>query len=135
MTLAFVSQPHRLKTMKLTAMVISKWRAVCARAALLTAAVRNMMLFPADAAVPALLENSNIAAEIAAGRTRVTASALISIGISKVTVVMACRLTIKVSSNPATLSKPRPLLICRDSVMRFCKYDAATPPSSAVAPG
>lgn len=69
-TRAFVNQPHKLKRMKLTAMVISKCVPVCARAALLTAAVRNMMLLPADAAVPALLENSNIAAEIAAGRTR-----------------------------------------------------------------
>lgn len=87
--LVFVSNPQRLNTMKLTAMVISKLSPVCARAALLTAAVMNMMLLPADAAVPALFENSNMAAEMAAGRTRVTARALISIGMSRVMVVIA----------------------------------------------
>ncbi|MCY1454920.1 hypothetical protein D9M71_720170 [compost metagenome] len=49
----------------------------------------NMMLLPADAAVPALSENSNMAAEMAAGRTRVTARALITIGMSRVMVVIA----------------------------------------------
>lgn len=128
-TLVFVSQPQRLKAMKLAAMVISKCVPVCARAALLIAAVRNMMLLPAEAAVPALLENNSIAAEIAAGRTRVTARALISIGISRVMVVMASRLTISISSTPATSSNPRPILICRDSEMRFCRNEATTPPS------
>ncbi|GEM_PF-5060853 len=67
------------------------------------------MLFPAEAAVPARLENNSIAAEMAAGRTRVTARALISIGISKVAVVMASRLMISVNSAPATSSSPRPM--------------------------
>ena len=69
------------------------------------------------------------AAEIAAGRTSVTARALISIGISRVKVVMASKIMINVSNTPATSNSPRPMLICRASAMRFCRYEAATPPS------
>src|SRR5471032_1928354 len=87
--LAFVTRPHRLKPMNPMAIVSSRWSAACASAALLTAAVMNIMELPTDAAVPALLENNSIAAEMAAGRTSVTANALINIGTSNVTVVIA----------------------------------------------
>ncbi|MCF5183354.1 hypothetical protein GIW40_20430 [Pseudomonas syringae] len=49
-------------------------------AALLMAAVRNMMLLPAEAAVPALLENSSIAFFFSAGEARISASPLSLVG-------------------------------------------------------
>ncbi|MNT43703.1 hypothetical protein D3C72_1801880 [compost metagenome] len=118
-TRAFISNPHRLKPMKQTAMTVNRWGPAWASTALLMAAVRNMIVLPADAAVPALLENSSIAAEMAAGRTRVTASALISIGKNNVNVVIA----LKVRINPKAKLDNRPgwIEVKRNGVGRFSK--------------
>ncbi|MNF95052.1 hypothetical protein D3C84_777890 [compost metagenome] len=88
----------------------------------------NMMLLPADAAVPALSENSNMAAEMAAGRTRVTARALIAIGMSRVMVVIASLRMININNRPAAPSSPRPMLICTEREICFCTAVATTPP-------
>ncbi|MNG11150.1 hypothetical protein D3C84_946640 [compost metagenome] len=71
-----------------------------------------------------------MAADMAAGRTKVTASALMSIGTIKVIVVIAWLLTINPNTRPATPSKLNPRLICRVREMCFCTAEASTPPST-----